>query len=134
MCACKAEGADIGELMSLEKPDPIRDARQQQRALARWDDEGGAGPDTDPAAASVKPPPAYPAMGEAELNALRVRMIAQENLMIALLADASANGRARARSIAAAIIPQEGSTRHPLTLHAASHMLSLVERAERYGD
>lgn len=123
-----------GEIMLIEKLDARKRALQQQRALARWDNDGGAGPSPTPRDVSSGPRLSYPTMGEAELNTLHVRLLAQENLIIALLADASANGRARARNIAASIVPQEGSTRHPLTVHAASHMLNLVERAERYGD
>jgi len=64
-----------------------------------------------------------------ELAQLRVRIIAMENLVIALLAEASDRQLGLAREMAAYISPRPGFTRHPLTIHAAAQMISLVERA-----
>jgi hypothetical protein len=75
--------------------------------------------------------PPFPKMGDAEFQALHVRVIALENLVLALLADASPEGRDRAREMASIISPMPGFTRHPLTIHAAGHMLDLIERAVR---
>jgi hypothetical protein len=66
------------------------DAEQRQKALGGWDDEGGAGP-CGPLAAvrSLGDDLPLPEMGKAEMLALHIRVIALENLLIALLATAS---------------------------------------------
>ena len=119
--------------MSSDGSDPVSDALQRQRALSRWDTDGGAGPEgplTVPQSAERQPP--FPKMGEAEFEALHVRMIALENLVISLLAAASDQEREHAREMASYISPRPGFTRHPLTTHAAAHMNDLIERASRY--
>jgi hypothetical protein len=68
----------------------------------------------------------------AELVQLRIRVIALENLVIALLAEAPDRQLALARGMAAYISPRIGFTPHPVTLRAADEMLSLVDRADRY--
>jgi hypothetical protein len=67
-----------------------------------------------------------------ELVQLRVRVIALENLVIALLAEASDRQLETAREMAAFISPRPGFTHHPLTIQAAAHMIDLVDRAERF--
>ena len=105
--------------------------RQRQSALSRWENEGGAWPghpkpDLSPVSrASEAPPP----LTDAELIQLQVRMIALENLVIALLAEATDVQLQLARDMAAFISPRPGFTPHRLTLHAASQMESLMERA-----
>ena len=106
-------------------------ARQRQAALSRWENEGGASfgqlkTDMSPAAQAKEAPPP---LTDAELIQLQVRMIALENLVIALLADASEVQLQLARDMAAFISPRPGFTPHWLTLHAASQMRSLLERA-----
>lgn len=68
----------------------------------------------------------------AEWVQLRVRVIALENLVIALLADGPDRQRALVREMATYITPRTGFTPHPVTLRAAEEMLSLVDRAGRY--
>ena len=68
----------------------------------------------------------------AELVHLRVRVIALENLVVALLAEGSERQREVAREMAEYISPRPGFTQHPLTLHAAQQMVHSVERAERF--
>jgi hypothetical protein len=68
----------------------------------------------------------------AELVQLRIRVIALENLVIALLAEAPDRQLALARGMAAYISPRTGCTPHPVTLRAADEMLSLVDRVDRY--
>lgn len=68
----------------------------------------------------------------AELMQLRIRVIALENLVIALLAVASDRQLTLARDMATYISPRAGFTQHPITLRAADGMLSLVDRADRY--
>ena len=68
----------------------------------------------------------------AELMHLRIRVIALENLIIALLAEAPDRQLTLARGMANFISPRAGFTPHPITLRAADEMLSLVDRADRY--
>jgi len=69
---------------------------------------------------------------DAERVHLRIRVIALEGLVIALLADASGRQLALARGMANHISPRAGFSAHPVTLQAADEMLSLVDRAYRY--
>ena len=68
----------------------------------------------------------------AELVQLRIRVIALENLVIALLAEAPDRQLTLARGMATYISPRAGFTPHPITLRAADELLSLVDRADRY--
>jgi hypothetical protein len=114
-----------------EAPDP---GLLRQKALARWDTEGGAGPDgpqRHEMPSDVIDDLSAPT--DAELVQLRIRVIALENLVIALLAEATNAQRTLARDLAAHISPRPESTQHPLTIHAARHMLNMVERAEHFG-
>ena len=67
-----------------------------------------------------------------ECGGRRIRVIALENLVIALLAHAPERQLLLAREMAIHISPRPGFTRHRLTLHAADEMLSLVDRARRF--
>ncbi|VVM73170.1 hypothetical protein PS662_01912 [Pseudomonas fluorescens] len=73
-----------------------------------------------------------PVLTNAELVHLRVRVIALENLVIALLAQGSERQLAVAREMAEYISPRPGFTQHPLTVHAAAQMSHSVERAQRF--
>lgn len=75
-----------------------------------------------------------PRIGDAELGALHIRVIALENLLVALLACSSDRQIALAREMASYITPRDGFTRHPLTVHAAAHVTDLIERASRFTD
>lgn len=105
-----------------EQPQGPRDVRL--RALSRWDNEGGALRD-----AAHETHPDVPDMTNAELVLLRVRVIALENLLIAVLAEGSDRQRQTARDMADLISPQSGSAQHTLTIRAAQHMTDLVDRA-----
>jgi len=72
------------------------------------------------------------ALTPTEQEQLHVRVIALENLLVALLATATDHQLECAREMAAYIAPRPGATSHPLTLHAASEMLSIVERAMHF--
>jgi hypothetical protein len=121
--------------MARENSDTSSDWNQRQRALSRWDNEGGAGPE-GPASVSVLETEriAIPDLTNAELVTLRVRVIALENLMISLLATASEQQLLLVREMAGYISPRPGFTQHPLTMHAAAHMVGLVERANHFRD
>lgn len=104
----------------LERP-PASD-RQRLAALSRWDNEGGAQPEQIDT----------PDLTNAELVQLRVRVIALENMVIAMLAEETAETQERVREMATYISPRPGFTHHPLTIHAAAHMVQLVERAVHF--
>ena len=120
--------------MPDENPDPLSASELRQKALSRWDNEGGAGRDGPKEShARVLPEPDVPNLTDAELIQLRVRVIALENLMIMLLAEGSDQQLVLAREMAAYISPRSGSTHHPLTIQAAAHMTDLADRAIHYG-
>lgn len=110
-------------------------AQQRLLALSRWDNEGGAGPGhlqlTPPHA---EPDAEVPTLTNAELAHLRVRVIALENALLAVLAQAPDQQIALIREMAEYIRPRPGHTPHPLTIHASEHMTQLVERAEHFRD
>jgi hypothetical protein len=113
--------------MARQNSDNPSQATQRQQALLRWDSDGGAaGPAVDERQAST------PDMSNADIVALRVRVIALENLLISLLATASEKQIDLAREMAGYILPRPGFTHHPLTTHAAAHMIDLVERSSRF--
>ncbi|MDI3357867.1 hypothetical protein MO767_26490 [Pseudomonas sp. UYIF39] len=94
--------------------------------LSTWDDEGAE--NSLDAEAFSSPPE----LTNVELVHLRVRVIALENLVIALLTQGSDQQLAVAREMAAYISPRPGFTQHPLTIHAAAQMSDSVDRAERF--
>jgi len=119
--------------MSAQGSDPLSDALQRQRTLSRWDNEGGAEPcDPQTAPTSAEDPIPMPENNAAEVGALHIRVIALENLVISLLATASDRQLEQAHEIARYISPRADFTPHPLTTHAAAHMMDLVERALRF--
>lgn len=100
-------------------------SEQRWAALSRWENEGGALTTEDAARES-------PDLTNTELVQLRVRVIALENLVIALLAGGSPAQRALVRDMAAYILPRPGHTMHPLTVHAGHQMLHLVDRSDYF--
>ncbi|MBK5199558.1 MAG: hypothetical protein JJE37_14975 [Methyloceanibacter sp.] len=121
-----------GYMMPDEKSD-VFNSLQRQRALSRWDNEGGAIPERpQDALIEGKVEPEHPELTNAELVQLRIRVIALENLLIALLAEASDRQLDLVREMAAYISPRRGAAQHPLTIHAAAQMIDLVERASHF--
>src|SRR4030095_1901892 len=110
--------------MSAKQPESATSSRQLERALSRWANEGGAGP-TGPQGASVGAPARseIPQLSTVEIGRRRVRVIALETLVIALLAAGSERQRGLVREMAAHILPRPGFTHHPLTTHAAAQMI-----------
>lgn len=114
-------------------PEPSNFFTQRERALSRWDNEGGAGPEGPQDGSKPNETSAdVPDLTNAELVQLRVRVIALENLVIALLAGVSDKQLEIAREMAVYISPRPGFTPHPMTVQAADHMLDLVDRAGRF--
>ena len=140
-----APGHDAG-LPGARSLTPAQRAQLRAFALTRWHSGAGAQGDdpvpvplvpTAPAAPAGPVAPAAPLrdgppLAKAELVQLRVRVIALENLVIALLADAPQRQTALVREMASYITPRAGRTPHPMTLRAADEMLSLADRADRY--
>lgn len=112
--------------------DPAHQA-QRERALLRSQGQPDTGLDSPSGVAVEGPTQAEtPPMTNAELVQLHVRVIALENLLIALLAEGSERQLQMARDMSAYITPRPGFTRHPLTVDAATQMVSLVERARHF--
>lgn len=101
------------------------------KALSHSDCEGSNRPDTPGSPSQGACPAALP-LANAELVQLQTRVIALENLVIALLADASDWQIGLARQGAACIRPRSGFTPHPLTIHAADQMDHLVQRSATF--
>jgi len=117
--------------MPDSQPDQQKRSQLHKKILDNWDNEGAAGaglPGVIREANADVPP-----LANAELVQLQVRVIALENLLIALLSEASDSQRTLAREMATYISPRPGYTPHSLTLHAADQMLHLVERGELFG-
>ena len=96
-------------------------------AIGRWENEGG---DT----AGLHPHERGSVIGEigdVEDGNLRVRLIALENIVVALLAGAPDSQSTLAREMATYISPRPGMTPHRLTIEAARNMIAVVERAAR---
>lgn len=98
------------------------------RAIGRWENEGGSSSGTQPHQQET----IARANGDAEAGNLRVRLIALENLVVALLAGAPESQSQLVREMAAYISPRAGTTPHRMTIEAARNMLALVERAAHY--
>ena len=71
-----------------------------------------------------------PPLNQAELVQLQIRVIALENLVVALLAHASEEQHALAQDIATSIFPRPG-VEHRLTEQATAQMEHLMQRSQR---
>ncbi len=109
-------------------PDP----RPPEKALTRWEDEGGAEPDGPLLVTPEGSPAPMAAPSPTEWAEMHTRVIALESLVIALLSTASEAQRMAAREMAGLITPRPGATPHRLTVHAAHRMIDLIDRAERH--
>jgi len=117
-----------------QEPDTSERSRLLAKAISRWDNEGGAGDGgrEHPASADLLAD-ALP-LTNAELVQLQIRVIALENLLAALLVDASDQQLNLAREIADCITPRPGFTPHRLTIHAAARMIGLIDRYSHLRD
>jgi hypothetical protein len=70
-----------------------------------------------------------PAISDAQMDLLHIRVIALENLVIALLATASGRQSDLAGAMARAIEPRIGAAPHPLAIRAAARMIDLIVRS-----
>ena len=111
--------------MPDEATGPADRERLLARAIGRWDTDGGAGA----GAGLPEMQPDTPPLTNAEIVQLQVRVIALENVLTVLLAEASDRQLTLVREIASYIAPRPGFTPHRLTVHAAARITSLVDRA-----
>jgi hypothetical protein len=119
--------------MPDKRPHSLEASKQRQLALSRWENEGGADlrcPQEKSISGGAQSE--VPQLTNAELVQLRVRVIALENLVIAMLAEASNRQLDLVREMAVYISPRPGFTHHPLTVNAAAEMINLVERAGQF--
>jgi hypothetical protein len=103
--------------------------RRLQLALLRWENEGGSQTQGQPHQVAGADH-AVPELTNAELVQLQIRVIALENILVALLADASEEQLDRVREIGLTISPRPG-VEHRLTLCATAQMAHLARRAMR---
>lgn len=106
--------------------DPAR-AKTLERAVMRWENEGGATGDQDPDTLRAT---IVGKVGDAEAVNIRVRLIALENIVVALLASGTQDSLELVREMAQYILPRSDATPHRLTTEAARNMLAIVERAQ----
>lgn len=121
--------------MNPQSKNALPKAKKPAFALSQWDTEGGAGPlgpQEDLISGDATPSP--PDLANVELVQMRVRIIALENLVLALLAGASTQQLQLARAVAANIVPRPGFGQHPLTLKAATQMHRLIGRGGQFRD
>lgn len=119
--------------MSDQYLQTIGDAQQRDRALARWANEGGSGQcGRDSDFASGRDETEMPPIGDTQIGLLHIRVIALENLVIALLATASGPQLDLARDMARMIEPRIDAAPHPLTIRAAARLTDLIERSARF--
>ena len=111
---------------------PAQSSFQFEVAIFRWENEGGAC--ARRLLAENARPLDIPQSTGTELEHLRVRVIALENLVISLLSQAPERPRALGREMATFISPRPGFTQHTTTLAAAAGMVHLVERAQHFQD
>ena len=71
-------------------------------------------------------------IGDVEAGNLKVRLIAIENILVALLASASEEQLELVRRMAGYISPRQGTTPHRMTIEAARNIVATLERAEHY--
>ena len=101
----------------------------QANAVGRWENEGGpelASPHSETRSTVAGE------IGDAEEGNIRVRLIALENIVVALAAGASQTQHESIRDMTRYILPREGKTQHRLTIEAARNMVALVERADQF--
>ena len=97
-------------------------------AIGRWENEGGDTAGLHPHERGL----VVGEIGDVEDGNLRVRLIALENIVVALLAQAPDSQSSLVREMAGYISPRPDTTPHRLTIEAARNMIALVDRAAHY--
>ena len=114
--------------MTDQVSDASNRARLFERAVSRWENEGGAVVEagtTERASAEGS----SASLGSAEFVQMQFRVIALENLVTVLLAQSSDRQLDVVREMAAHIAANPGLTAHPPTVRAAAKMSRLLEAA-----
>lgn len=115
---------------SESKTEPSERSARLFKAISKWDRDGEA-PDSGLVHGVSEDPQIAPLpLTNTEIVQLQIRVIALENLLSALLVDASDQQLSLAREIASGITPRPGFTPHRLTLHAAARMTNLIDRSD----
>ena len=96
-------------------------------AIGRWENEGGGW-----VAGSRERGSVVGEIGDVRDGNLRVRLIALENIVVALLVGAPDSQSTLVREMATYISPRPGMTPHRLTIEAARNMTALADRAAHY--
>jgi hypothetical protein len=117
--------------MPSQSPDPPNDLVLRQRALARWESEGGKTLPLDSARVESVEQTQIPEMTNAEIVALRVRVIALENVLTSLLASASDHQLTLIREMADYISPRPGFT--PIRSRSMRRSIWLISLTARHG-
>jgi len=114
----------------LERTAQPTAAVSRTSALARWDNEGGALSHPVP----VKAPhvDVVHHLSDQEMVCLRSRVIALENVVIAMLAGGSHDQRAVVHDMALFVRPPLDEAQDRLTMHAADLMDHLADRATSF--
>ena len=95
--------------MPEQSPRPMSPTDLREKALSRWENEGGAGiHDSEAGEASAEAQTGSRGLTSSELIQLRIRVIALENVVMALLAGASDERLMMVREMAAYIAPTFG--------------------------
>lgn len=121
-----------GNRVSVLRNDDSAHTASKRLAIARWETDGGAGHGGSQRDTVLSEEVPIPDLTNAELVQMRIRIIALENIVIALLSSATLAQRQAASDIMGLIVPQSGAHPHPLTLHAATQMERLLGRAEHF--
>lgn len=102
-------------------------------ALSRWENEGGATPcGSQEVLAAACDEWDIPPLSDTEIIQLRIRVIALENIVLSLLSKANETQLEHIDEVAKLITPRPEARQHPLTIHAATQMNQLVERARHF--
>lgn len=115
-----------GSAAATDRSEP---AKLLAKAVSRWDNEGGAGAGGREQPMSHELPADALPLTNAEIVQLQIRVIALENVLAVLLAEATVHQLALVRQMSAYISPRPGCTSHRLTIHAAARMISLIDGA-----
>ena len=130
-CACTlylSARIDLSE--NNMKPDPMRSLSQPDTALLRSGNKEGARAQRPPSDYFMQPE-IHQSMNT-DLEHLRTRMIAMENLLITLLAQSSDRPREPDREMAIYTFPSPSFTQLPRPLGMAAQMVQLVARAGHF--
>ena len=116
----------------MPESNPLVIPGQGEAALSRWENEGGASIESGQLWLGGELSGSDVPLTQAELKQLRIRVVALENVLVALLAHASEAQLALVRDMAEHISPRPGFTPHRVTLVAAEEIVSLIRRSNRF--